>query len=109
MAIAVVLVFGMDNMIALGTFCLSITPSTHGCFTRILPLGQSDTSPKKFSKGKMPRATFIATGTHRNAINPRHLAFVNFATCPTQEESRGTKKALEKSLVNFRYSEVMLC
>ena len=57
----------------------------------------------------MPIATFIAMGTHRNEINPRRLAFVNFAMCATQEESRGTKKALEKSPVNFRYSEVMLC
>ena len=80
----------------------------HGCFAHI-PRGHLDTPPKKFSKGKMPIPTFIATGTHRNAINPRRLAFVNFATCATQEESRGTKKALEKSPVNFRYSEVMLC
>ena len=66
-----------------------------------IPRGHLDTPPKIFSKGKMPIATFIATGTHRNAINPQTLAFVNFATCAILSDSRGTKKMLAKSPVNF--------
>ena len=80
----------------------------HACFARIHCLEIQTHPQKNFSKGQMPIATFIAMGTHRNAINPQTLVFVNFATCAILSDSRGTKKVLGKSLVNFRFTEPTL-
>ena len=70
--------------------------------------GHLDTPPKFFSKGKISIATSIATGTLRNAITLQPLPFVNLAMCAMPQGTRGTKKALGKSPVDFRYTEATL-